>query len=713
MNNGILGKWIAAPETDRGFGSERCDSAPHFRREFEYEEKFEHGRVSISGLGFYELYLNGRKVGDRVLDPAVSDYLKHVRFVTLDITDYLRPGRNTVGVILGNGWYNPNTAEVWNFLTAPWRDCPKFALKLEIDGRTVLESDETWRVGKGPIVFNALRNGEFYDARLEVPGWTGDRFDDSAWPHAVRIAPPGGEPVEQKQPPCRVLGTFPAVPTGKFDVYDTKQNMAGWARITVEGEAGAEVTLRYAERLTPEGDLSAESQDVFVKSGEFQTDRYILKGGGVEIWEPRFTYHGFQFIKATVSGNAAIRKIEARMVGTAFDSVGRITMSEPDLNRLQAMTRWAYRSNYVGIPTDCPHREKNGWTGDTQLACETGLCCFDAATSLEQWLDTLADCQRPSGQLPGIAPTSGWGYNWGSGPAWDAALFVIPETIYLYTGRRRAFETHFGAMLRYLDYAFDRATDDLVCFGLGDWNHVDPARMAPAELTDSFYLYCCTRLAAKFARRLNRPVAAELEARAARVRDAVNRRYYNGDGSYAHDEMTSLGGALFHGVAPETERAVIAARLDRIVREHRYIPDFGILGSKAVPRALADAGYVETAYRMFTQPEYPGWIHWLRQGATTLWGNWHGEASRNHIMFGDVAAWSFRYLGGLAPDEDAPGFSKVTLRPNPVPQLEFFNMCHETPCGRIEVRWTNRDGEFRVDAKAPEGVECKLELPEK
>ena len=713
MNNGILGKWIAAPETDRGFGSERCDSAPHFRREFEYEEKFEHGRVSISGLGFYELYLNGRKVGDRVLDPAVSDYLKHVRFVTLDITDYLRPGRNTVGVILGNGWYNPNTAEVWNFLTAPWRDCPKFALKLEIDGRTVLESDETWRVGKGPIVFNALRNGEFYDARLEVPGWTGDRFDDSAWPHAVRIAPPGGEPVEQKQPPCRVLGTFPAVPTGKFDVYDTKQNMAGWARITVEGEAGAEVTLRYAERLTPEGDLSAESQDVFVKSGEFQTDRYILKGGGVEIWEPRFTYHGFQFIKATVSGNAAIKKIEARMVGTAFDSVGRITMSEPDLNRLQAMTRWAYRSNYVGIPTDCPHREKNGWTGDTQLACETGLCCFDAATSLEQWLDTLADCQRPSGQLPGIAPTSGWGYNWGSGPAWDAALFVIPETIYLYTGRRRAFETHFGAMLRYLDYAFDRATDDLVCFGLGDWNHVDPARMAPAELTDSFYLYCCTRLAAKFARRLNRPVAAELEARAARVRDAVNRRYYNGDGSYAHDEMTSLGGALFHGVAPETERAVIAARLDRIVREHRYIPDFGILGSKAVPRALADAGYVETAYRMFTQPEYPGWIHWLRQGATTLWGNWHGEASRNHIMFGDVAAWSFRYLGGLAPDEDAPGFSKVTLRPNPVPQLEFFNMCHETPCGRIEVRWTNRDGEFRVDAKAPEGVECKLELPEK
>ena len=700
-------KWI---------GSGVTGGAPHFRAEFQLSA-LSPAVLLISGVGFYELYLNGRRVGDQVLDPIVTVYDRRVRFVRHDVTEHLKPGLNTVGVILGTGWFNCPAKDVWNFDHATWLDKCKFALKLYIGGELRLTtSARNWLcTASGPITFDSLRNGEYYDARLELPGWCENGFDASGWESPLELAPPGGILEEQTSPPCKVMRriepvTLTKLPDGAI-IADFGVNLTGWCRIRVRGRAGQAVELRYGERLFADGHVDKEHIGKFVLSGENQFDRYILKGGGAEEWAPRFTFHGFQYCQ--IDTDAELEAVTAEFVYTSFAQIGSVESSAAEFNQLLQATGETYRGNFVGIPSDCPHREKNGWTGDTQLACETGLCCFDAATSLEQWLDTLADCQRPSGQLPGIAPTSGWGYNWGSGPAWDAALFVIPETIYLYTGRRRAFETHFGAMLRYLDYAFDRATDDLVCFGLGDWNHVDPARMAPAELTDSFYLYCCTRLAAKFARRLNRPVAAELEARAARVRDAVNRRYYNGDGSYAHDEMTSLGGALFHGVAPETERAVIAARLDRIVREHRYIPDFGILGSKAVPRALADAGYVETAYRMFTQPEYPGWIHWLRQGATTLWGNWHGEASRNHIMFGDVAAWSFRYLGGLAPDEDAPGFSKVTLRPNPVPQLEFFNMCHETPRGRIEVRWTNRDGEFRVDAKAPEGVECKLELPEK
>ena len=711
MNNGILGKWIAAPGADRNFGAERCDSAPHFRREFEYEEKFEHGRVSISGLGFYELYLNGRKVGDRVLDPAVSDYLKHVRFVTLDITDYLRPGRNTVGVILGNGWYNPNTAEVWNFLTAPWRDCPKFALKLEIDGRTVLESDETWRVGKGPIVFNALRNGEFYDARLEVPGWTGDRFDDSAWPHAVRIAPPGGEPVEQKQPPCRVLGTFPAVPTGKFDVYDTKQNMAGWARITVEGEAGAEVTLRYAERLTPEGDLSAESQDVFVKSGEFQTDRYILKGGGVEIWEPRFTYHGFQFIKATVSGNAAIRKIEARMVGTAFDSVGRITMSEPDLNRLQAMTRWAYRSNYVGIPTDCPHREKNGWTGDAMLAAETGLFNFDPAASYLEWLQILADNQRPNGQLSGIAPSGGWGFNWGSGPAWDSVLLSMPADIYLHTGDDTAIRCFYDAMKRYLDYCESMATDHIVFFGLGDWCHPDREKMCPVEITSTGYYYMDAQLLSEFARILGRP---EDEKRygmlAEAIKKAFNARFLRKNGRYGTGsgigEFTATGCALYHDLVPGEYKQPAVEFLAEHARRINCACDFGILGAKYIPRVLAEYGHAELALKFFTRHEFPGWAHWIDLGMTTLGENWTGNNSRNHIMFGDLSAWFYRYLGGFRHEWERPGYRHLRVRPFPV-----IASCIAEYRGYVSD-WKVEDGEFVIQLSVPSGCTATLAMPD-
>ncbi|WP_147836716.1 alpha-L-rhamnosidase, partial [Victivallis vadensis] len=557
----------------------------------------------------------------------------------------------------------------------------------------------------------ALRNGEFYDARLEVPGWTGDRFDDSAWPHAVRIAPPGGEPVEQKQPPCRVLGTFPAVPTGKFDVYDTKQNMAGWARITVEGEAGAEVTLRYAERLTPEGDLSAESQDVFVKSGEFQTDRYILKGGGVEIWEPRFTYHGFQFIKATVSGNAAIRKIEARMVGTAFDSVGRITMSEPDLNRLQAMTRWAYRSNYVGIPTDCPHREKNGWTGDAMLAAETGLFNFDPAASYLEWLQILADNQRPSGQLSGIAPSGGWGFNWGSGPAWDSVLLSMPADIYLHTGDDTAIRCFYDAMKRYLDYCESMATDHIVFFGLGDWCHPDREKMCPVEITSTGYYYMDAQLLSEFARILGRP---EDEKRygmlAEAIKKAFNARFLRKNGRYGTGsgigEFTATGCALYHDLVPGEYKQPAVEFLAEHARRINCACDFGILGAKYIPRVLAEYGHAELALKFFTRHEFPGWAYWIDLGMTTLGENWTGNNSRNHIMFGDLSAWFYRYLGGFRHEWERPGYRHLRVRPFPV-----IASCIAEYRGYVSD-WKVEDGEFVIQLSVPSGCTATLAMPD-
>lgn len=707
-----FGHWITSPQLSRNcVTADPPSPAPLFRRAFECSG-FTTGRVRLSGVGYHELYLNGRKVGDRVLDPAVSCYEKRVRFVTFDITEYLHPGTNVIGVILGNGWYNPSTAEVWNFFKAPWRDCVKFTIELEIDGRLVLGADESWKWTSGPILFDALRNGETYDARCEIDGWLGERYDDSGWLSAVRIAGPGGMLDEQKMPPCKVLQTIPMTlhPAGR--VYDAGQNLSGWARIAVQGEAGAEVKLEYAERITEDGDLDTNFQDTFIKSGDFQTDRYILKGsGGVESWEPRFTYHGFRYVRVSVTGAAEVRSIEARFVGTAFDSIGKITTSDETINQLQKMTRWSFRSNFVGIPTDCPHREKNGWTGDAAIAADTGLYNFDVGSSYAEWLQLLADCQRRNGQLPGIAPTGGWGFDWGSGPAWDCALFSIPYEIYLHTGDDTAIRQNYPAMKRYLDFCGTMESDGILAFGLGDWASPEECGKSPSPaLTSTGYYYMDAKRISSFARLLGEPEEeAKYRDLAERVRAAFNRKFHLGDGLYGDGsgkgELTALGCALYHDLVEPEFRQRTLDRLVALCREGGCRAYFGILGAKYVPRVLAENGHADLACRFFTQREFPGWAHWIDLGLTTLGEHWDGTASRNHIMFGDLGAWFFRYLGGFRHDPERPGCRHLIVAPCPV-----VESCRAEYRGYVS-EWEVKDGTMTIRLTVPPNSSAMLQLP--
>jgi alpha-L-rhamnosidase len=375
--------------------------APLLRREFRVDSPVAEAVVHVCGLGYCELHLNGGKVGDRVLDPVVTQYDRRVRYTTYDVTSELHQGANAIAAVLGNGWYNCHTTDVWHFDKASWRDYPKLLLQLEItyaDGeREVLVSGSDWRVGESPIRFDGLRNGETYDARREMAGWDRPGFDDSAWARAGVVAGPGGELEPQTAPPCRVVETLTPVDVRVLGpghaVFDLGQNMAGWARLHARGPAGTEVTLRYAEKLAPDGTVDQGNINSFIKSGDCQTDRYTLKGTeGEEVWEPRFTYHGFQYVEVTgYPGTPTVESLEGRVVQTDFDRVGTLSTSDPELNRLQDCTLWAYRGNFVGIPTDCPHREKNGWTGDAQLAAETGLMNFAAAPAYREWLATLVD----------------------------------------------------------------------------------------------------------------------------------------------------------------------------------------------------------------------------------------------------------------------------------------------------------------------------------
>lgn len=684
--------WIGRPGAVMGSWNKPTLPAPLFRREFELDAKPAAATLRICGLGFYEARVNGTKTGGHVLDPVVTQYDRRVRYVTHDVTPQLRKGKNAVGVMLGNGWYNCQTAEVWHFDKAVWRDYPKLFLQLDIrlqNGKTLrLCSDPEWRVAEGPVRFDALRNGEFYDAREERAGWDQPGFDDTAWQPAAIVPGPGGLLEEQTAPPCKVIQTLAPVSVKKLRpgvaLYDFGQNISGWVRLTAKGKTGRETILRYAEKIKPDNELDQSNISRFCTSGEFQTDRYTFKGGAAETWEPRFTYHGFQYVQVENLPPGAT--LHARVICSAFATAGTFDSSDATLNRLADATLRSYRSNFTGIPTDCPHREKNGWTGDAQLAVHTGLFAYDAAANYLEWLDTMVDAQRPNGQVSSIVPSNGWGYNWGSGPAWDCALILIPWALYHETGDVKILDRYYEPIRRLLDYYATLTYKGILNFGLGDWCPYDRDRMTPAALTSTAIYHHCLTLAANFANLTNRPAdAKKFLSAAAPLARAFHAAFYRGNGIYANGQPTAIACALYNDLVPGREKPKAVAALIAAVEANNCIADFGILGAFWVPRVLAGNGRPDLAYRIFTQPEYPGWIHWLNQGATTLWETWDGNASRNHIMFGDVYAWLTEHLAGLQPVE--PAWRKITLKPWLPQTLRRVSATHHTPRGKVSVSW--------------------------
>lgn len=715
------GQWIGAPVHNNADPS----PAPLFRRKITLEKEVVSARAYICGVGYYELYINGRKIGDEVLTPAFTRYDKTVLYNTYDVTDAFRQGENAIGVILGNGWYNCFTKEVWNFEQAPWRDKPKFMLQIIVqytDGSELLVvSDHRWRVSTGPIVFDGLRNGEFYDARLEKPGWNEANYDDSEWEYAVIVPGPGGALRSQQMTPIRVVDTIvpksvKEVRPGVF-VYDLGQNISGWAQIKVSGPAGTTVTMKYAEKLKEDGDIDTSNIDVFVRSGEFQTDKYTLKGEGIEVWEPRFTYHGFQYVQVTgFPGKPTLDNLRGRVVHTDFETRGEFRCSNELLNAIQHAVRWATLSNYMGIPTDCPHREKNGWTGDAQLSAEQVLMNFDPITAYTKWLLDFKDVQRKTGQLPGIVPTGGWGYNWGSGPAWDSAIILIPWYMYLYDGDEAILEIMYENMKKYVDFMTTMSTDGIVKFGLGDWcppTGSPDGHKCPTAVTSTAYYYVDTNILSKVARILGKENdAAEYEQLAEKIKRAFRQTFFDPTtGEVTSNSQTSLSCALYQGLVNDDEKQkVLSLLVEQVEKANRHI-DCGILGAKYVMHALTEMGRADLAYDIATQTTFPGWGYWIAQGATTLWEMWSGESSRNHHMFSDISAWFYKGLAGINPDPDAPGFKNIIFKPNPVSDLRWVNAWHESPYGKIMCNWAIKGDEFVLDVVIPPNSTGTVYIP--
>jgi alpha-L-rhamnosidase len=494
------------------------------------------------------------------------------------------------------------------------------------------------------------------------------------------------------------------------------QGFAGFAVLKVRGAAGDKVVMKYGERLRKDGALDRDDIQVHTvkrdPTQQFQTDTYICKGGGVETWHSRFDYHGFRYVEVTgFPGRPTLDNLTGVFIHSAVPVRGEFSCSNPLLNQIWRASRWSYLSNLQGIPTDCPHREKNGWTGDAHLAAEQGLFNFGPAAVYTKWINDLGDEQRPSGELPGIVPSSGWGYEWGNGPAWDSAYLLIPYYMYVYCGDARVLRDHYEGMKRYVDYLTSKAKDGIVSIGLNDW--APYKTQTPGDITSTAYYYRDAQIVSLAAGLSGKEdEARKYRELAADIRQAFNKKFYDAaKGLYGNGSQTSLGCALYQGLVEPADTALVMKNLVAAIDKTGGHIDTGILGAKYVLNTLLDHGRADVAYRIASQKDLPSWGWWFQNGATTLWEEWGGGGSRIHIMFGDISAWFYKALAGIKPDPEAPGFKHFIIEPNPVGDLTFAKARYHSVRGLIASEWRIAHGKFELTVTIPPNTTATVRLP--
>lgn len=685
----------------RGAKADFLEPLPLLRKMFKVSNPVKHARLYVAAPGFHETYLNGKKVSDDVLNPSFTNYDKTVLYNVYDVTTYIKAGDNAAGVMLGNGWYNSTSKEVWGFDKAPWRDDPTLRFQLEIeynDGtKQLVVSDASWIAKQGPITFSAVRQGEYYDAQLEVNKWSEVGADEKSWIPVRKVQGPEGVLRPQLIPATKVMKSFTPIQTKELPngdvVYDMGQNIAGFVNVTLSGQKGTRVQFLYAEKANAKGEADQSGINNLLADSLFQVDRYTLKGGGDETWSPRFVYHGFRYIQVSFKGaKPTIKSITSSATHTSFEDAGTFSCSNELLNKIQSATQWSYRNNFVGFPTDCPQREKNGWTGDAQLAAETGLTNFNSFTSYQKWSVDIKDEQQPNGSLPGIIPTAGWGYYWGNGPAWDIACVVTPWSSYLYTGDKTILADNYDVIRKYVDYMNSRSPELITEFGLGDWIPVKTE--TPVGITSTGYFYYGASTLSKIAGILgNEGDEKKYAMLASMIKAAFNKKFFNEKAmTYGNGSQTALSCALFHGLVPDKyKKQKIYQKLIEAVHAKDDHIDVGVLGARYIQHALTDNGNAELAYKLVATKTYPGWGYWIENGATTLWEDWKGEASLDHVMFGDVSSWFYKALGGIRADEQNPGYKHFYIKPEFIGELTWVKSSYESVYGTIVSNW-KREG---------------------
>lgn len=718
------------------------ESLPLFRKLIDIDKPVKQAVVHVCGLGHYELFLDGGKVGNRFLDPAWSVYEKTVYYGTYDPTAQLAPGKHAIGVMLGKGFYNTQGDRRIHGVNA--KRPLKLILQLELtfaDGsRRTVVSDSSWRSTPGPITHSAILGGEDYDARKLPPDWAKAPFDDSAWEAAVETQAPGGALRAGESPPMIALDVFKPAridePKPGVFVYDFGQNASAIPRLTVRGKPGQAVRLIPAEQRAGSAPRKNDGRGLVNQAGVGRPNyfQYTIATENSEIWSPQFTYSGFQYLQvegAVPAGTTPpagsdppiIEELVSVHVRSASAAAGSFECSDERFNRIDRMIDWAVRSNLAHVLTDCPHREKLGWLEVSYLMGPSIAGRYDIHDLYAKVTRDIADSQKPDGQVPTVAPAyPAFSGSFAYTPEWGAAAVIVPWQIYQWYDDRELLDARFNSMTAFVEYMEKTSKDLVPAPGLGDWydyghgGRMGPSRFTPIDLTAMATFHRCARTVADAAMVLEKKEAQQrYDELARRIAEAFNKRFFDGIDQYKNTGSPQAANAmaLVTGVVPRDKRGAVFERIIEDLRKRNSQQTAGDIAFWYLIQALAEEGRSDVLFEIADRRDIGSYGYILDNGWTSMPEAWDADtgASMNHCMLGHIQEWLFGWVGGLRPDPSAPGFKRFIVDPHPVGKLTSAKVSYESVRGPIQVSWQRTATAFELKVTVPPNTSAMVHVP--
>ena len=724
--------WIGAgsksqPLPEKGFFSDKKeqyslpDTVVHsgqsllLRKVVQLEKKIKSAKAFVTGLGIYEFFINGQRVGENMLAPAKTPYHRHILYDTYDVTNLLKKGENALGFHLGNGWYNPYK-KWWAQYRMQWFGHKKALGQIQIeytDGTSeTIKTDETWKFSDGPVTFNCIYDGEMYDARLEQKGWNQPGFDDANWQPVTVFEIPSARLESHTMPPVKVVQTIKPIQiktAENLQIFDMQQNFAGWVRIKVKGEKGTKIRIRFAEDIFPGSTLDVSSNENAKATAE-----YILKGEGVETYEPHFTYFGFKYAEVSGDNHFELQEVEGCVVHTDNQKAGDFESGNELVNKIHRATVWSQKSNMLGYPMDCPQRdERLGWFGDAQVTAEEAMFNFDMAQFYENWFEGIRDNQdTKTGDLPIISPQP---YIWDEGVEWSSTYFTMVWQFYQYYGDKTILARHYEPMKRYMQFLDSISEHYIVPMGwIGDWGSMVKGwkEGQPESVPTAFYFYDAMILS-KIAKVLgNESESQQFATMAGEIKSAYNQKYFNSEtGNYNDGSQMANAFPLFLGLVPDEFKAKVFENLvtDIVVTNNTHLTT-GVLGTKYMPEALAQLSRTDVVWELINQKTYPSWNSMMEK-YTTVCEFWTLKQSKNHVMMGSIDAWFYKYIAGIRLNEEAPAYKSFVIQPNLLKNLDHATASTETIRGKVASSWKTEPGKLILEVEVPFNTSAKVFIP--
>ena len=704
------------------------EPCPLIRKTFNLAKEVRSARLYITSHGLYQLEINGAKPNDWLFTPGWTSYNKNLQYQTYDLTKLLKKGDNAIGVTLGNGWYRGDLG--WSRQRNLYGNQLGVLAQLEVeftDGtKEVILTDKTWKFTTSPILMSEIYHGEKYDARLEVPGWSTPSFNDKAWkPVAVKEFSKENLTAQNGPKVRRMVELTPikifTAPNGDT-LVDMGQNMVGWVKLKVTGNAGRKITFRHFEVLDKTGNPYYDN----IRAAK-QTVEYTLKGIGEEVFEPHFTFQGFRFVKVSGFGKMPeVNNITGIVIHSDMDRTGEFSCSDPMVNQLQHNIQWGQMGNFLDVPTDCPQRdERLGWTGDAQVFSPTACFNRDAATFYSKWLKDVAFDQAPDGRVPDVVPNI---LGPGGSTGWADASIIVPWTVYRQYGDKRILERQYASMKAWVNYMKTQSGSKFLWTNgnhYGDWlafattDSDYPGATTDKDLIATAYFAWTSKLMSRIAAILNKPEdAAAYKELFNNVRAAYQREYVTPNGRLSSNTQTAYVISLAFGLVPDSQRDSVAARLARDVKSFGHITA-GFIGSALVNPVLSEFGYDNLAYMLLMRKDYPGYLYPITKGATTIWERWDGIKpdgsfqdagmnSFNHYAYGAIGSWMYSTVAGLQKDPEVPAYKKIIIRPVPGGGLTWAKAEHQSIFGLIKSEWKSENKMLTLNVTIPANTTAEV-----